>query len=455
MKVALFVHCFFPNHFYGTEAYTLELARNLRLLGHQPVVVTAVFPGEPRQTEIVTRYEYEHIPVYCIDKNFHPHTRVKDTYYQPVIREILQQVLTEIRPDLVHVTHLINHTAVLLEVCDKLNTPAIATYTDFFGFCFNNKLEGADGRLCRGPNRQRTNCLRCFMKASSEQTAASSLRQWAAKYPWSLLSSNALNVLRRVPGFRRGRLAGLVLDITCRPDILGACYRSYRAAIAPTTFLRTAYVANGFTMPIHEIRFGIDLPRLQKPAKNGNEVLKIGYIGQIAPHKGTDLLVDAFCRLRARNAELHVYGPADQDPAYMDALRRRAQGSTVFFRGTFPKDKMAEVFSELDFLAIPSRWYENSPLVLLNALASHTPVIISNVAGMTEFVEHGRNGFIFRRGEAADLQRTLAGITENPERSRQMTRETEYSRTTMQMTRETVAVYDSAVRSSGTSGTAA
>ena len=29
MKVALFVHCFYPTHYYGTEAYTLSLARNL------------------------------------------------------------------------------------------------------------------------------------------------------------------------------------------------------------------------------------------------------------------------------------------------------------------------------------------------------------------------------------------------------------------------------------------
>ena len=54
MKVALFVHCFFPNHFYGTETYTLELARNLLALGHQPIVVTAIFPGEPTTGRILS-----------------------------------------------------------------------------------------------------------------------------------------------------------------------------------------------------------------------------------------------------------------------------------------------------------------------------------------------------------------------------------------------------------------
>ena len=41
MRIALFVHCFYPSHIYGTETYTLELARNLKLLGHEPVVATA------------------------------------------------------------------------------------------------------------------------------------------------------------------------------------------------------------------------------------------------------------------------------------------------------------------------------------------------------------------------------------------------------------------------------
>ena len=78
MKVALFVHCFFPEHFYGTETYTLHLARHLRDLGHQPTVVSAVFQGEPRRAERVTRYQYEGIPVVCIDKNYIPHSRVKE-----------------------------------------------------------------------------------------------------------------------------------------------------------------------------------------------------------------------------------------------------------------------------------------------------------------------------------------------------------------------------------------
>ena len=152
MRVALFVHCFFPAHFYGTETYTFELAKNLRELGHDPLVVSAVFAGEPRQTEAVERYEFQGIPVWSIDKNLFPHTRVKDTYYQPEMTSVLRGIIRTVRPDIAHVTHLINHTAVLLEVLAAEAVPTVATFTDFFGFCYTNRLEAANGRLCGGPS---------------------------------------------------------------------------------------------------------------------------------------------------------------------------------------------------------------------------------------------------------------------------------------------------------------
>ena len=129
MKVVFFVHCFFPGHFYGTETYTLELAKHYQSCGYQVTVVTAIFQGEPGGCETISRYEYQGIPVVCIDKNMLPHTRVKETYYQPDMREVLERVLRDLNPDIVHVTHLINHTAVLLEVTHSIRCTRFCIWT--------------------------------------------------------------------------------------------------------------------------------------------------------------------------------------------------------------------------------------------------------------------------------------------------------------------------------------
>ncbi len=442
MRVALFVHCFFPDHFYGTETYTLQLARNLLQLGHDPIVVSAIFPGEPGNVETVSQYDFEGIPVYCIDKNRYPNARVKDTYYQPEIRHILLDLLNTIRPDIVHVTHLINHTGVLLEAAHSLELPLVATLTDFFGFCFNNKLEAADGSLCEGPNARRTNCLACYLKASSQQPASPLLLKLAQNPALATWGATAMACAARMPGLRHGSLAGRVLDITRRPDILASCYANYQAAIAPTRLLKQAYLRNGFKAPIHEILFGVDLARAPKPVRPRSVPIRFGFIGQIAVHKGVDMLVEAFCRLPAGSAELHIYGSGEQYPRYMATLRKLAANHPVFFDGTFPSAETENVLAEMDFLVMPSRWYENSPLALLCALASHTPVIVSDVEGMTEFVEPDVNGWIFERENADDLERVLREIIASPDQARALTHSTEYPRTTAMMVRDVLAVYE-------------
>ena len=85
MKIALYVHCFFPTHFYGTEAYTLTLAKELTALGRLRDrlgdAVGRVRPGRARGV-----YSYDGLQVVSIDKNLYPNRRVRDTYEQPALR---------------------------------------------------------------------------------------------------------------------------------------------------------------------------------------------------------------------------------------------------------------------------------------------------------------------------------------------------------------------------------
>jgi glycosyltransferase involved in cell wall biosynthesis len=222
---------------------------------------------------------------------------------------------------------------------------------------------------------------------------------------------------------------------------LGALYRNYAAAIAPTRFLRDRYLANGFSVPTHEIRFGVDLPRSPKPSRPSDAPITFGFVGQIAPHKGTDLLIEAFRGIDASRGRLLVYGPDTQD-GFMASLRRSSSGQPVTFCGTFPRQDFARVLSEIDLLVIPSRWSENSPLVLLSALATHTPVIISDAPGMTEFVEPHTNGYIFDSGNTRALERVLHDIVNDRGPALALTRTTEYARTTRTMTLDTITVYE-------------
>jgi glycosyltransferase involved in cell wall biosynthesis len=444
MKIALFVHCFFPEHFYGTETYTLDLARTLQSLGHEVTVVSGIFQGEPRREALITRYEHEGVPVVAIDKNYVPHTRVRETYFHEAMRLHLLELLRELSPDVVHVTHLINHTAVLLQAAVKLDIPLVGTLTDFFGFCYNNRLEAANGSLCAGPDRSRSNCLACFLKAAAFGGASRAMKLNAVPFGWQL-GGAALRAASAL-GWPRIPAADLVVpDIVQRPQVLARAYQGYDAMIAPTQFLRQAYIRNGFDgQRLYLSRFGIDISRSAKPHRAPSEPLTIGFIGQIAAHKGASLIVRAARSMPTGSVRLLIYGRADQDADYMRALREAAGPETVF-RGTFPPERMASVLAEIDVLAIPSTWYENSPLVLLNALATHTPVLVSGVQGLTEFLVEGRNGWSFRRGDLEDLKRVVAKLTANPTATRAASLTTDYDRTTQSMALEAVSIYERTV----------
>jgi len=441
MKIIYFVHCFFPEHFYGSETYTLNIAKFMQNHGHDVHVVTAKFPGESGSESFLDEYEYDGLPVLCFDKNRAPHRRIKDTYYQEEMREPLKEVLSRLNPDIVHVVHLMNHTGVLLEVVKELNIPVIATFTDFFGFCFNNKLQAADSSLCAGPDSSRSNCFACYLTATSNQQHSALIKKVTSTPSWVNIAAKTLvKAAQYLPAIIPSRFRGIIPDLQHRPDILHACYQHYWAAIAPSKFLESAYLNNGFSKPLHLQNFGVNIDRSPKPIRD-DHILRIGYIGQLAAHKGVDILLQAFASID--HSQLHIYGPEDQDKAYSEQLRAYADASVseVIFHGTFKPERMADIFRELDVLVIPSTWYENSPLVLLYALATHTPAIVSDVEGMTEFVKHGENGCVFPMGDIKALEKILLQLSTSQNNAKKMSLHTNYPRTTEDMAKDVLKIY--------------
>jgi glycosyltransferase involved in cell wall biosynthesis len=441
MKIALVVHCFFPRHFYGTEAYTLALAKQLIALGHEVTVVSAVPPGFPRQRHFVEEYVHEGVPVISLDKNEAPNTRVRDTYDDPRMNIAHERILRRLAPDVVHVTHLINHTTSILDVAAALGLPTVATFTDFFGFCYTNKLEAADGSLCSGPSKSRANCFECALKAWRPPPGPGPIPFFARAISHPRVRPGTARALAAIGARSEGAVFGFhAADLVRRPDRLAASLEKLDGAIAPSSFLERAYQANGFSRPLRLSRFGIDIGRAPKPATDSPKT-RLGFVGQIASHKGIHVLLEAMRAARRPNLGLTIWGDATIDRAYHARLVALANGLDVTFAGTVPAAELPRVFAGLDALVIPSTWYENSPLILLQSLATHTPVIASDVAGLTEFFEDGVSGFAFPRGDAGALAALIGRLADAPDTLRAMTATTAYDRGTADMVRDVVSLY--------------
>ena len=68
----------------------------------------------------------------------------------------------------------------------------------------------------------------------------------------------------------------------------------------------------------------------------------------------------------------------------------------------------------MDMLIIPSRWYENSPTVILEAQTFGLPVITTRLGGMQELVQHEKSGLLFELNNAKDLRAQIQRLLHEP-----------------------------------------
>ena len=452
LNILLPVHVFFPDHFYGTETYTLELAQSLKIMGHNPTILTSILYGEKSPGGTRFTYEYGGLTVDCIDLNTQPLKNFKQLYSRPDLYPILKDIILQRKPDIIHVTHLMGHTAVLLEVIRDMKIPTIATLTDFYGICPNSKLISYDGGLCTGPNRRSTNCLSCYIREHDyeflDPKSLARLIQNDTSLSWV---SSLLPCIVALPRFAQSQIRRSIRDAVDRIAYMRALYNVYACMITPTDFLHEAYMASRFyPEKLKKINFGINLDMVKAYRHAMTEVpssIRFGYIGQITSHKGVDLLIKAFAGLKEADetgtrATLSIYGPKDQDSAYMTELNSLTNGgSAIAFKDTFPKDQLCKVLSEIDVMVIPSRWYENSPLVLLYALATKTPVIVTDMKGMSEFVRDGYNGFTFKKDSAAHLEQIMQQIVDDPAELLQLSQNADYANDIMDHAGDVLDIY--------------
>lgn len=83
--------------------------------------------------------------------------------------------------------------------------------------------------------------------------------------------------------------------------------------------------------------------------------------------------------------------------------------------GSFEMRDSSEVMSNISVLVVPSVYYDNLPLVTLMGLAYKTPVIGSDIGGIPEVVQDGKNGFLFKPGDSDELASLIETIAAKPE----------------------------------------
>jgi glycosyltransferase involved in cell wall biosynthesis len=141
--------------------------------------------------------------------------------------------------------------------------------------------------------------------------------------------------------------------------------------------------------------------------------LQIGYLGARIRAKGPDLLLRAWAQLPSelrQSGVLRVCGSDANEPTYQAELRQLALAAGARLEGVLDRAAVARLYAELDLLVVPSRWWENAPLVVQEARAAGVPLLVADHGGLAELVEPGIDGWRFRPGSVEDLSARLAQV---------------------------------------------
>ncbi len=416
MRILFVVHGFPPEAAGGTELYAAGLAQALWRRGHEIVVLARdARPGEPEYR--VRRDRAGNVDVVRINHTFRDAPSFEHTYRDEKIDAIAGALLDEERPDIVHAHHLTCLSTGIAAQCAARGIPLVITLNDYWLMCHRGQLLDLALTRCDGPEASR--CAACAGLSASGSpavhAAAGGLRAIERHLPKALAA-----IQRRVVSGAARRIVpeSATAEITRRLEDVRAVCESAARILAPSKTLMERFARFGIPpsrMLLQEQ--GIDVRPFAGLTREPSDRLRLGFAGSLMASKAPHVLLEAVASLPLGRVSLTIAGdlaPYHGDDSYAGIVRPMLQKGGVEWLGGVAHERVPALLASLDVLVVPSIWIENSPFVIKEAFAAGLPVVASNLGGMAELVQDGRNGLLFTAGDSADLRRVITRLLDEP-----------------------------------------
>jgi glycosyltransferase involved in cell wall biosynthesis len=183
---------------------------------------------------------------------------------------------------------------------------------------------------------------------------------------------------------------------------------------------------------IRVIHNGVDVDKF-KPASSKRKIKKeIGFnpddtailsVGRLYARKGLFTLIESMPTVTHRfpRAKFIISGKGQSNEMkkLTDHATRLGVNENIVFTGYFPDSKLPKLYQAADVFAF-STFYENLPFAVLEALSSGLPVVTTNVGGLPEMIESGKNGFLVQPFNSRELADKILYLLEHPDAASEM-----------------------------------
>jgi len=293
----------------------------------------------------------------------------------------LVNLLEEFRPDVVHIHHALLIGVEFIALVRRIlpNTRIVMTLHDYYAICAH------DGLMMRTKGRERCD--------------------------------------RASPGRCNSCFPAIPADrFLLRERFLKTLFTQVDRFIAPSRFIKDRFVAWGLSADAIEVvpngRPAVD-PAPHRSSPDGRRPI-FGYFGNLNPWKGVPSLLKAAQRLIASGVEdfeLRLHGGAPfQAKEFVEEVELLIEETDPYVvrTGPYMREEIPALMAAVDWVVMPSIWWENAPLVIQEAFLHRRPVIASNIGGMAEAVRDGVDGLHVRPDDPVALANVMRRAMEMP-----------------------------------------
>jgi len=198
-------------------------------------------------------------------------------------------------------------------------------------------------------------------------------------------------------------------------DYYAAEYASATRILLQSEYCRQTFIDQGLPQEkLMVVENGVDIDRYAVPDRRQNETFRVVFVGQLCLRKGVRYLLEAWSRLRLKNAELLLIGHLHEE---LGELVNGYLERCPDIRLTGQVNNVKELLQQASLFVLPSL-VEGSAKVVYEAMASGLPVVVTPNSGSVAI--DGEHGRIVPARSAEALAEVLQQLYERPEERLEM-----------------------------------
>jgi glycosyltransferase involved in cell wall biosynthesis len=182
-------------------------------------------------------------------------------------------------------------------------------------------------------------------------------------------------------------------------------YEKIDLFISPSEFLIKKFQDFGFKKKIVYLPNPFLAPEKDSVSAPEGGKKYLLYFGRLSEEKGIADLLRAYAKIKA-GAALKIVGSGPQE-AELKKIAKQEKISGVEFLGYKIGSELQCLVREAAAVVVPSKWYENAPYSVIEAMASAKVVIASGIGGLAEMIQDGATGLLFGPGDLSALRARL------------------------------------------------